>query len=279
VTFTFVVTNNGPTVAQNAIMATPLPPGLQMLSVRSIGQRAFDTGMLNWFIGTLQVGQSVTLTLDARVMAAGTFTNTAIVSISNPETTLANNRSSVSLRTPPDPSGSVSKQDFLTISPTPPGATNPNLVGTLPLQAPATAASAVSDAVVAVGTGPGVAPLVQVFDRATGATRFSFYAFSPFFAGGVNVALGDLNGDGTADIVAAAGAGGGPHVRAFDGATGQEIRSFFAYNSNYVGGVSLAVADVDGDGTADIVVGTGAGNAPHIRVFSGATGARITPAA
>jgi uncharacterized repeat protein (TIGR01451 family) len=273
VQFVICVRNNGPAVAQNTIVSTPFPMGLQALSVAAIDQGAFDLSTLNWFIGTLQVGQEVCLTVNVRVNQSGTFTNTAIVSVANQETTLVNNRAPVSLVTPVDPSG-VSKQDFLTIPPTN-GANNPNLVGTLPLQAPAQAASATSNALVATGTRAGFSPLVQVFDRDTGIERFSFYAFSPFFLGGVNVALGDLNGDGTADIVAAAGPGAGPHVRAFDGVTGQEIRSFFAYDAGYIGGVNLAVADVNGDGVADILTATGNNSAPHVKVFSGATGSEL----
>ena len=43
----------------------------------------------------------------------------------------------------------------------------------------------------------------------------SFYAYDPAFSGGVDVAVGDLNGDGVGEIVTGAGPGGGPHVRAF----------------------------------------------------------------
>ena len=62
---------------------------------------------------------------------------------------------------------------------------------------------------------------------------------------GARAALGDVNRDGTADIIAAAGPGGGPHVKIFDGATGALIREFFAYDSSFHGGVTVAAADVN----------------------------------
>jgi hypothetical protein len=117
---------------------------------------------------------------------------------------------------------------------------------------------------------------VRAFSLATGAAVeiASFYAYDPAFGGGVVVATGDVNGDGVADIITGAGAGGGPHVRAFSLATGApvEVASFYAYDQAFGGGVFVAGGDIDGDGSADIVTGAGAGGGPHVRAFSLATG-------
>src|SRR5689334_11651239 len=96
--------------------------------------------------------------------------------------------------------------------------------------------------------------LVTVRDAATGTERFQFSAF----AGNrvqVCVAVGDVNGDGVEDVVAAEGAGGSPLVRVFSGVDGQVIREITAFDANFRGGCSVAVGDVNGDGAADIIVG------------------------
>ncbi len=125
-----------------------------------------------------------------------------------------------------------------------------------------------------VGTGPG-ASHVKVLDGATGAEVRSFFAYNPLFSGGVFVAAGDVNGDGKADIIVGAGAGATPHVKVFDGLTGAELHSFFAYNENFLGGVTVAGGDVNGDGKADIITGTGPGASPHVKVFDGLTLAEV----
>ena len=117
----------------------------------------------------------------------------------------------------------------------------------------------------AVASGPGVPVTVNVY-AADGSLRFALTPY-PGFTGGATVATGDLTGDGVDDIVTGAGPGGGPHVKVFDGATGAELRSFFAYDPAARVGVDVAVADLNGDGTAELLTGAGAGGGPHVKAF------------
>ena len=126
------------------------------------------------------------------------------------------------------------------------------------------------------GAGPGGGPAIVVINSITGAVSQSFFAFDPNFRGGVFVALRDINGDSILDIIVGAGAGGGPEVRVFDGRTNSILKSFFAYDVGFRGGVSVATLDFNGDGILDLVTGAGAGGAPHVKVFDGATGVIIS---
>lgn len=121
------------------------------------------------------------------------------------------------------------------------------------------------------GADAGGGPHVEVFSGRDGTLLRSFMAYDINFRGGVRVAAGDVDGDGKADIITAPGPGGGPHVKVFSGADGSLIRSFFAYDANFTGGVYVAAGDVDGDGKADIITGAGAGGGPHVKVFSAGT--------
>ena len=124
-----------------------------------------------------------------------------------------------------------------------------------------------------VGAGAGGGPHVRVLKGLTGAPIIEFFAFDAGFTGGARVAACDINGDGVPDIVVAAGPGGGPNVRVFDGVSGAPLPgalgSFFAYAPGFTGGVVVGCADVNGDGVPDIITGAGPGGGPHVRVFSG----------
>ncbi len=121
----------------------------------------------------------------------------------------------------------------------------------------------------------GGAARVQVFADLGKPARLNFFAFDPSFTGGVTLATADVNGDGFADIIVGAGPGGGPRVSVFDGRTGTLFRTFFAFESGFRGGVSVAAGDVNGDGFTDIVVGAGPGGGPAVAVFDGANPANV----
>jgi hypothetical protein len=123
----------------------------------------------------------------------------------------------------------------------------------------------VGDLLVAAGFGGG--PRVAGFDGRTlagvpGRLFGDFFAFEPGLRNGVYLAAGDVDGDGRAEAVAGAGPGGGPRVTAFSGSallggSPVAIANFFAGETASRDGVRVAIRDLDGDSSADLVVGAG----------------------
>jgi hypothetical protein len=107
----------------------------------------------------------------------------------------------------------------------------------------------------------------------------SFIPYGTTFRIGVNVAVGDVNGDGFADIITGPTVGS-PDVRIFDGkaiANGTfnasnpdatRLDQFFAFDPKFGTGVNVAANDFDNDGKADILCGASSGS-PHYRVVDG----------
>jgi hypothetical protein len=106
----------------------------------------------------------------------------------------------------------------------------------------------------------------------------SFFAYGAGFNIGANVAVGDVSGNGLADIVTGASAGN-PDVRVFSGQdiargtfdpTGASLLAhWFAYGLDFNIGANVAAGDVAADGESDVVTGATAGN-PHVKVYRGA---------
>ncbi|MBI4600026.1 S8 family serine peptidase [Candidatus Uhrbacteria bacterium] len=118
------------------------------------------------------------------------------------------------------------------------------------------------------GAGPGGGPHVRVFDRA-GALVAQFFAYDPRFRGGVNIAVGDVDGDGQEEIVTAPASRGGPHIRVFT-LSGAVKKNFFGYDKGLRGGYHLALGDLNSDGKDDIAL-TPLDTSVHggdVRVFS-----------
>jgi len=94
-----------------------------------------------------------------------------------------------------------------------------------------------NEVVATMGSGGG--PHVRIFDSA-GRLLGQFDAYAPAFRGGVNLAVGDVNGDGRAEIVTGAGPSGGPHVRVFN-AAGKLLDEWFAGSVRDRGGVMVGI--------------------------------------
>ena len=110
-------------------------------------------------------------------------------------------------------------------------------------------------------------PIVKVINKDTGKIISQFYAYEGKFLGGVQLATGDLTGDGIDEIITAPGQGRVGEVRVFT-QDGVELTQFRTqpYGGKYTGGIEVAVGDVNGDGKNDIVTATKYGR-PDIRVF------------
>jgi len=102
------------------------------------------------------------------------------------------------------------------------------------------------------GAGVGGGPHVRVFHKDGRVINPGFFAYDSAFRGGVNVAAGDLNGDGIDEIITGPGTGGGPQIRVFN-KDGKISADFFAFEDADRRGVDVSAADVDGDGVDEII--------------------------
>lgn len=87
--------------------------------------------------------------------------------------------------------------------------------------------------------------------------------------GGLDVATGDLDGNGQPELVVSYGAGNAPQVRIYN-STGKLVRTFVPYEASFRGGVAVAVANIDGrpqHSRAKIITAPGRGREPLVKIF------------
>ena len=107
ITWTMVVTNNGPDADTGVTVADPMPAGNTFVSATTTKGTCTGGAILNCTIGTMAAGETVTITLVTTPTVAGTVTNTANVVGDRAETNTGNNTASASVVvnqiTPPPP--------------------------------------------------------------------------------------------------------------------------------------------------------------------------------
>jgi hypothetical protein len=139
----------------------------------------------------------------------------------------------------------------------------------------------VSHQIIAIGSASGPAgasrPTVHVYDAATNELKFVIPASATYGVNnrnGIRVAVADIDGDGFADIITAPGRSTRPDIKIFRGTPHGGLQGTLlatipaasTFGNAFIGGVNLAVGDVDGDGAADIVLAPDQGQAT-IKVF------------
>ncbi|OWK43201.1 matrixin family metalloprotease [Fimbriiglobus ruber] len=90
----------------------------------------------------------------------------------------------------------------------------------------------------------------------------------PGFTGTVRAVAADLTDDGTADIVAGVGPGGGSQIAVLDGRTfTPAAASFSAFEPSFNGGVFLAAGDIGNTGKDDLIVTPDDGGGARVRIL------------
>ena len=109
---------------------------------------------------------------------------------------------------------------------------------------------------------------VLTTDNVGNPTGYSFNAHD--YTYGVNVAAGDVDGDGFDEVITAPGPGetNPSEIRVYD-RYGSELTGLNINSTNTYYGVNVASADINGDGYYEIITGTGVGrdNPAIVRVF------------
>lgn len=104
--------------------------------------------------------------------------------------------------------------------------------------------------------------------RDDGQPYMNVYPYGVAYAGLLNVAIGDLNGDKIMEIYVAPSAGHAGPIRAYSRHGFLMRNDWYPFGGNYAGGYALGMGNIDGAYTNELIVGTGKGVEPMVSVYN-----------
>lgn len=119
---------------------------------------------------------------------------------------------------------------------------------------------------IVIGAAPGSEPYVMIFNK-EGKLIKKFLALDKNFRGGVNVAVSVSSNNDQAEIITAPASRGTAQIRIYNN-QGKLQKQFLAGDKKYIGGLNIAVGDIEGKGENKIVVGYGSGQEPQLKIYS-----------
>jgi uncharacterized repeat protein (TIGR01451 family) len=299
VTYTIVVSNAGPSAVTGATVSDVFPTGLTNVTYTSTvtglasGNTAAGVGNILDTVN-MAAGSTITYTASATFLqnGNGSLTNIATVTpppgveISHPENGEAQDSDSIQKLIVIAPDSGNASQPWIHLVSRETGALVARFLafdesyrGGIRITTGDLTGDGMPE-IVAV-RGRNSTPDVRIFDL-QGSLLQEISVFPATFDGGVHVAVGDVDGDGRNDLIAAMGYGGS-QVVVFKNETADsalmflETSRFYPLGSGFKGGAVVAAADMgkwEGsiflaslDGKAEIVVGSAAGIRPTVHVF------------
>lgn len=119
---------------------------------------------------------------------------------------------------------------------------------------------------IVTGSGIGAQPHVVVYEKNGAKRGVDFRPFASSFRGGVDVAAGDVDGDGKDEVVMSQFTQGS-QVKVYRYNSGRQIMAVFSPFGNITSGVTVTTGDVDEDGLKEVICGASVGGGPHVRVY------------
>lgn len=124
------------------------------------------------------------------------------------------------------------------------------------------------------GLDAGCCTTLHVLDATSGNDLSGFFPYGDHSEVGARVAAGDLNGDGTADVIAVPL--GSTRISAFRLSGGAPFRTIEAFGNEVGGPISIAAGNLTGDARAEIVAAAPTYAGPEVKIFNATTGTAET---